>query len=443
VSTNPVTGYALDDGVVMDEVLRSVRDGVPADGGVKRPNLTFVNLPQVDSAGHATGTGAVYDEAIAMADGQLRRFVDQQKQLGLWQRTVMIVLSDHSMDTTLTKTTLGQRFDAAGIDSDSYLIVQNGSVDMVYLTNRADPGRFDLLRRLRAAATSPLLAVPGTADVDEALYREPNALDGGTANTLGAVHPGWHNDGPRTGDLFVTFEPGGAFSEPANPLTGNHGGPQTTDNFLAVVGGSQLIANRGALAGEVGPRNDDTLLNPTQSENVDVAPTALGVLGRQPPADSRGRFLQEAFVLSRLPNGGAGLPGVDTGGAGTARRRIELTVKPRRARVGRRVRFRFRAMAPRDPAIVDPVNCRAGVGSAAACASGAGAARRFPVSGATVRFAGKRARTGSRGYATIRVALRRARLYRATATRTGLARGTTRVRGLRARRAQRRPSFTG
>ena len=103
VPVNPATGYAASDGIVMDEVLRSVREGVAADGAVKRPNLTFVNLPQIDSAGHATGTGAAYDAAIAQADAELERFVTQQRSLGLWERTVMFVVSDHSMDTTPSK----------------------------------------------------------------------------------------------------------------------------------------------------------------------------------------------------------------------------------------------------------------------------------------------------------------------------------------------------
>ncbi len=115
VPINPATRYAASDGIVMDEVLRSVREGVDADGSVKRPNLTFVNLPQIDSAGHGTGTGPAYDTAIAQADDELRRFVDQQRELGLWDRTVLFVLSDHSMDSTETKTSLAQRFRASGI----------------------------------------------------------------------------------------------------------------------------------------------------------------------------------------------------------------------------------------------------------------------------------------------------------------------------------------
>ena len=157
VPINPATQYAAGDGIVMDEVLRSVREGVSADGATKRPNLTFVNLPQIDSAGHASGTGPAYDTAIAQADGELERFVTQQRELGLWQRTVMFVVSDHSMDSTGTKTSLAQRFRAAGIPDSAYLIVQNGSVDMVYLADRAAADAPQTLAKLRAAALAPTL----------------------------------------------------------------------------------------------------------------------------------------------------------------------------------------------------------------------------------------------------------------------------------------------
>jgi len=296
VPVNPATGYALTDGVVMDEVMRTVREGVPADGVVKRPNLTFVNLPTIDSAGHATGTGAAYDAAIAAADGELRRFVDGQKALGLWDRTVLLAVSDHSMDTTAVKSSLRATFELAGIPSEDYLVVQNGSLDMVYLTDRARPDRDVLLARLRAAALSDTFV----GAVDEALYRVPNPLDGGTANTLGGRHPGWRLAGERTGDLVVTHRIGGAFSDPLNPLTGNHGGPETTDNLMAAIGGGPYVRQQ-VLAGKVTPRFDDTLLNPGQAQNVDVAPTVLSLLGRAAPAGSEGRVLAEAFDTRRLP----------------------------------------------------------------------------------------------------------------------------------------------
>jgi predicted AlkP superfamily pyrophosphatase or phosphodiesterase len=290
VPTNS-SGYA-DDKHTMDAVLKTVRKGVKVEGGKrKKPNLTFVNLPTMDSTGHAYGVGKKYRKAAKAADAQIKRFVKQQKKLGLWSRTVMFVLSDHSMATTGRKTSLTEQFIAAGIPEESFAVVPNGGTDLVYLTDRTSPDRFDLLRRMRAAA----LADTATTGIDEALYREANPVDGGDANTLDGVHPAWHLAGPRTGDLVVTQWPGGAFTDPINPTAGGHGAPDTTDNFFAITGGWKGLAKNGAIAGQTGPRFDDTLLNPGQAENVDVAPTAMRLLGLQPPRDNRGRDLTEAI----------------------------------------------------------------------------------------------------------------------------------------------------
>jgi hypothetical protein len=91
--------------------------------------------------------------------------------------------------------------------------------------------------------------------------------------------------------------------------------------------------------------------------------------------------------------------------------RIRLRVRPRRVRTGERRRFAFRAIAGG-----------------------------HSVAGATVRFAGRTARTDRRGRARISRALRSPRIYRARASKTGLRSGTARVRGVRSGRA---PRFTG
>ena len=82
-------------------------------------------------------------------------------------------------------------------------------------------------------------AILATAGVNEALYRQRNRADGGKTNTVNKVHPDW-STGKRTGDIVATSDSGVAFSEPdlsGNPLPGNHGAPQTEDNFMAVIGG--------------------------------------------------------------------------------------------------------------------------------------------------------------------------------------------------------------
>ena len=127
----------------------------------------------------------------------------------------------------------------------------------------------------------------------------PNPADGGPEHALDAVHPGWRIAGERTGDLFVTHVEGGAFNEP-NPLTGNHGGPQTSDNTFIVFSGGEQVRQQ-SLAAERGPRFDDTLLNPGQAQNVDVAPTVLALFGLAAPRDSEGRVLTEAFSPGALP----------------------------------------------------------------------------------------------------------------------------------------------
>ncbi len=99
-----------------------------------------------------------------------------------------------------------------------------------------------------------------------------------------------------------------AFSDPSassNALPGNHGSPLTRDNFLAVIGGGDFVRQQ-VVGGMALPGFDDTLLLPAQSENVDVAPTVMGLLGLAAPRDSRGRYLGNALVRAKLP--GAGRP---------------------------------------------------------------------------------------------------------------------------------------
>jgi predicted AlkP superfamily pyrophosphatase or phosphodiesterase len=287
VPTNPISTYALDDRTVMDAVLRTIDGPIAFPYGRTRPNLTFVNLHQIDSAGHITGTGLVYDLAIAQADDEVERLVTTLRARGEWDRTVLILVSDHSMDSMSRKLSLTDAFTSAGIGASQFVALNNeSSIDFIYLADRRSRARFELLKRMREVA----LAQPG---VTEALYREPNPADGGREHTIDAAHPGWHASGERTGDLFVLARPGTGFGEPSplsNILPGNHGAIQTQDNFLAVVGGSDLV-RQGTVQG--GSRAARPL-------NVDVAPTVMGLFGLFAPHDSRGRFLGRAFDRAAL-----------------------------------------------------------------------------------------------------------------------------------------------
>lgn len=288
VPTNPITGYALDDSVVMDEVIRTTRDKVEDGGQMRRPNFTFANFPQVDSAGHATGrSGAPYSTAVGLADDEVERFVANQKQLGIWERTVMIVVSDHSMDNTpqLAKISIDDIFDMAGIPASSYEVVGNGGAAHIYLTERLAPGRFQLLRRMRAALES-------SSGVDDAFFRSPNPADGGRAHTLARAARGWGLGSSRTGDVVVTARPGVGVLEtssissfPFNPLPGNHGGTFTRDNFFLVAGGGGLVRKA---------------TSKRKVTNANVAATAVRLLGAKPPRDAQAGIARQAFKKQQL-----------------------------------------------------------------------------------------------------------------------------------------------
>jgi hypothetical protein len=331
VPQNPV-GDSLTDAITMDEVIRTIRDGTRHEH--RRPDFTFVNLHQVDRAGHVFGMGSSYDEAIALADDEIARLVGELRSRGEWERTVLVLLSDHSVDTIVRRVDLASLFADAGIPERDVRIVHplGVSVAHVYLADRESPDRFALLQRMRAAALS-------SPDVAEALYRESNPMDGGVLRTVGFAHPDWHASHARSGDLLVLPAPGASFSDatletPFDVLPGAHGASQTRDNFFAVVGGGPFV-RQVTLDGQVGPLFDDTSLNSMQAENVDVASTVMGLFGLFAPRENQARFLSEAFDLAALPGGGAP----------TLRPRLRVRRLPSRP-CRRTVRYRLR-LSPR------------------------------------------------------------------------------------------------
>ena len=104
----------MDDATVMDRVIASLETGIQTGSQTRRPDLTFVNLHQIDTAGHATTPGAIYDTAIGQADDEIERLVATLRARGEWERTVLIMVSDHSMDATPNKIVLTETLTEAG-----------------------------------------------------------------------------------------------------------------------------------------------------------------------------------------------------------------------------------------------------------------------------------------------------------------------------------------
>jgi predicted AlkP superfamily pyrophosphatase or phosphodiesterase len=65
------------------------------------PTLTFVLLPQIDTAGHLYGhTSEEYLRAIEKADQAIGVLIDNLKKLGIYESTLLVILSDHGMTGT-------------------------------------------------------------------------------------------------------------------------------------------------------------------------------------------------------------------------------------------------------------------------------------------------------------------------------------------------------
>lgn len=286
VQTNPATGYAFDDSVMAETIATIDR---------LDPDLTFVNLPDVDSAGHGfTPLAPVYLAAIVRADLYLGQLVQHLKDTGRWASSVLVVHADHGMNATPGRISLTAAFRLAGLSGLD--ITGNGGLANVTLIDPLRPDAQSVLQVARQVS----LAQPG---VEEALYREPNALDGGSAHTLDAVHPGWHYADERAGDLVVTAKPEAAFSDPSptfafNPLPGNHGHPSTRAIPFVVSGGASVLSGAGIVAASgLVNEGDDTAALPEQAEVVDIAATAAALLGVSPPGGTQGRILTEALSL--------------------------------------------------------------------------------------------------------------------------------------------------
>ncbi|MFD4292333.1 alkaline phosphatase family protein [Rhodococcus sp. NPDC058505] len=217
------------------------------------PRLTFVNLGDVDRVGHLDLSGPslrlARTQSLRGTDELVRRFTAFLHESGRWDRSVLIVLADHSMDWSVPTRLVGL---TAPLAADPLLrgrvrIAQNGGADLVYFTG-GDDERAAAITRIRRIAA----AVEG---VESAWAVADTAL------------------GDRAGDVAVFCLPGWRFSDPtpmSNPIPGNHGHAATLPIPFFVAGGHRVV----------GPPRIDRI--PVRT--VDVAPTVAALFGMSAPA---------------------------------------------------------------------------------------------------------------------------------------------------------------
>jgi arylsulfatase A-like enzyme len=225
------------------------------------PNLVFVNLGDVDRYGHSDLTGTTIQLARRLAlsktDALVGDFVQMLKDTGRWQRSVVVVLADHSMDwsTPDAIVNLSSRFEQDPLLAGKVGYADNGGADLLYWLGGAKR-RDEALRRMRSLARE----TPGVLTV-----RRPGAL----------------RLGPEAGDLVVFCKAGFRFSDPEytnNPIPGNHGHPATRPIPFFLTGGSGLVRRGTSTA---------------RARTLDVAPTVGRVFGLGAPRggyDGRSRL---------------------------------------------------------------------------------------------------------------------------------------------------------
>ncbi|WP_149359819.1 alkaline phosphatase family protein [Lolliginicoccus suaedae] len=240
----PLTEHAPDQ-ATMDALLR-----IHAEHS---PRFTFTNLGDVDRVGHIdlTGTGLRLARAAAVrnTDMQVQRFIDHLHRTGRWDRSIVIITADHSMDWSAPLSLISMQvpFMLDPVLRDNVRIADNGGASLWYWTG--DPGqRGDAIERMRRIASPH----PGIESL-----RDPGEL----------------GLGDRAGDVVALCHAGWRFTDPtvlSNPIPGNHGHAVTTPIPMIVAGGEPRL------------RRGSTVTEPVST--MDIAPTVAGLFGLAAPA---------------------------------------------------------------------------------------------------------------------------------------------------------------
>ncbi|MDT9593674.1 alkaline phosphatase family protein [Nocardioides zeae] len=242
----PVTGHAPD-GFTMDATIEMIDQ--------YDPHLTFVNLGDIDRAGHSDVTGGLGLQlarrlALLSTDRQVQRLVSHLQETRRWSTSLVLVLADHSMDWSLPHRVISLQ---PALNADptlvgNFAISQNGGADLVYWIG--SPAR-------RAAGVRRILEIVRTQRGVLAAHDR-------------AATPSLRL-GPEAGDVVAYCQAGWRFSDPFvvnNPIPGNHGHPTTEPIPFFIAGGHPSVR-----------RGTSSVL----AHTVDVAPTVGEMLGV--PAD--------------------------------------------------------------------------------------------------------------------------------------------------------------
>jgi predicted AlkP superfamily pyrophosphatase or phosphodiesterase len=327
-----------------------------ADAG--RPALVVLWQHNPDLTQHVAGLGTLPAiEALNLCDNNLMRVRAAIDELGIADKTDLIVVSDHGFATIKFRIVLSEMLVAAGIkqsdDSTDVIVAPNGGADLVYLSPTDFPtmeSRRAVLQKIVNFAEAqewcgPIFSRESATPPDESggrsrrSRRAPKPYLGWIDGTFSQRVIGLYNQA-RSPDLVISFreEPDAenkGLTGPANPafLIGQIGQVSTPNKSADLVhpvkglvyadtGISQTFTTGMGMHGAAGEREIHNFcaatgpdfrrgfvdFNPTA--NTDVAPTITEILGTLPnigpggvaPA---GRPMAEALTDGRRSAGGS------------------------------------------------------------------------------------------------------------------------------------------
>jgi arylsulfatase A-like enzyme len=251
------------------------------------PKYTLLWLSDPDKSQHEVGVGApVALEGIESSDKNLGEVIKTLKEKGVWEKTDLMLVSDHGFSTINRTPNLSAILKKSGFSAFTRLedpqrgdvmVVGLGGSALLYVVDRDE----DTIHRL--------VAFLQTTDFAGTIFCRLPAE--GTFPFEAVGYPSTNN----SPDIILSLR--------WSAETNSYGAPGMMTTVGGTVGkGSHASLSRFDMNNTLvshGPNFKRGWVNNIPSGNVDVAPTILWLLGVKVPATMDGRVLHEALVRSK------------------------------------------------------------------------------------------------------------------------------------------------
>jgi len=244
-------------------------------------------MSQPDHSQHQTGPGSAQSlAAIRSDDANLARVIRALDAKRARDTTDIFVVSDHGFSTVYAKVNLADALREAGLKAYSsfkekpvrgdVLVIGNSGSAYVYVIDHDDEVIRKAVDFLQSWKYSGVIftrkAMPGTFALEDAGVAGPHAPD-----VLVSLR--WSPDVNAAGTPGMIISDSGDYE----PGHGTHGSLSHYDMHNTLVA--------------AGPDFRSGVSDVLPTGNVDIAPTALWILGIKPPKEMDGRVLTEALAI--------------------------------------------------------------------------------------------------------------------------------------------------